>query len=321
MPTKPSTPKRQREEKFRPLQGLASFADWLGEYDLEHYFDLASWAEPNIFETTEIFSAVAAECHAIAYKIYPRYMWRYIEQERRTNEFAPRIEDDFLARHPQLRGRVRIVYKRCGGIFDPRGRFTPIFKGAKRRGRTLHSVLKQTLYKDGIEVARKSTTNLNAIALDHFEIKKQRAKIPDWVGRVLIRLRIIRYSNWQGLKNAHKQNPRLWNGRVIDTEGVPTLCVVHSARKADVTHNKSVRRALRKINPDVVEFADVDRLGREYWEAARNSFEAMGMRVEFKDEGWRPDMHLRPATTKIDRQNQALKDDVCVVQIQNNNEK
>ena len=163
MPTKPSTPKRQREEKFRPLQGLTSFADCLGEYDLDHYFDLASWVEPNIFETMEIFSAVAAECHAIAYKIYSRYMWRYLNQKERK-EFAPRIEAEFLTRYPQLRGRVRIVYKRCGGIFDPRGRFIPIFKGAESRGRILDSVLKQTLYKDGIEVARKSTTNLNAIA-------------------------------------------------------------------------------------------------------------------------------------------------------------
>jgi hypothetical protein len=77
---------------------------------------------------------------------------------------------------------------------------------------------------------------LDAIALDHFDIKTQRAKIPDCVSC------------------ARKQNPRLWNGRVIDIDVVPTLRVVHSARKGDITHNKSVR----KINPDVVEFADGD---------------------------------------------------------------
>jgi hypothetical protein len=59
----------------------------------------------------------------------------------------------------------------------------------------------------------------------------------------------------------------------------------------------------------------VDRLGREYWEAAYNSFEAMGIRVEFKDPDWVPDLHLRPATTKIDQQTEALKEDVCVIHV------
>jgi hypothetical protein len=126
-------------------------------------------------------------------------------------------------------------------------------------------------------------------------------------------MRIIRYSNWQGLKNARKRNPRIWNGRVIDVKGMRTLFVVHSARKGDITHNKSVRRALRRVIPDVVHFADVDRLGREYWESAYRSFEALGIRVEFNDPDWVPDMHLRPSTTKIDKQTAALTDEVCLV--------
>jgi hypothetical protein len=90
--------------------------------------------------------------------------------------------------------------------------------------------------------------------------------------------------------------------------------MLFKAPASGITHTKSVRRALLKINPDFVQLADVDRLGREYWKAALNSFKAMGIRVTLKDPDWVPDMHLRPATTKIDRQTAAL-NNACVVHI------
>jgi type I site-specific restriction-modification system R (restriction) subunit len=255
---------------------------------------------------------IAAECQDIAIKTFPRWGWRYFNQEERR-DLEKEIEEELIARFPDLRGYVNVVYKRCGGIFDPRGRFIPIFKGATSRSRSLDYLLKQTLYKDGIEVARKSTTTLDAIAFDHSEIKQQKEASAVSDNRVLTRLRIIRYSNWQGLQNARERNPRIWNGRIIDRNGMPTLFVVHSARKGDITHNKSVRRALRKLLPDVVHFANVDRLGREYYESAERSFKALGIRVEYIEQDSEPDLHLRPARTKIDQQTKALTDDVCLV--------
>jgi hypothetical protein len=311
--------KKRKSDGF-PRQGLTrTFDNFLGKYDLKYYFDQARLAEPKIFETVEIFSATAAECEAIAHKTFARWQWRFINEKERR-EFAWRIEEGLLKKFRDLRGYVSVVYKRCGGIFDTGGRYIPIFKGATSRGRSLDYVLKQTLYNDGIEVARKSATTLNEIVLDHAQIKKQRAIPPQptlhealFNERILTQLRIVRYSNWQGLKNARKSNPQIWNGRVIARKGMPTLFVVHSARKGDITHNKSVRKALKEMNPDVVVFADVDRLGREYWESAYQSFENLGFRVEFNDPDWAPDMHLRPATTKIDQQTAALTDEVCLL--------
>jgi len=308
-------PKRKRD---RPLKRLASFADSLGKYDLDYYFDRASVAEPKLLETYEIFFAIVAECEAIAYTILAPDDWCHVNQKQRTNRFAPIIENKFLARYPQLWGRVRIIYKRSGGWNDLNGRYVPVFKGAKACFRSLDAVLKQSFRKDGIKVARKSTTTLNEIAKEHFKIKKGReAAIAARNGmriHVAKRLRIIRFSSWEGFKKARKYKLRMITGRVIEANGIPTLYVVQSARSRDMTHNKSVRTALLEVTPDVVELADVDRLGREYWEAAYNSFEAMGIRVTLKDPDWVPDMHLRPATTKIDRQTAAL-NNACMVHI------
>lgn len=314
MVTSASPPKRKRK-RFRLLQRLASFAEWRGQYDLAYYFGRGSRAEPRLLGTIEIFSTVAAECEAIAYTIRPP---RQVNQEQRINRFAPIIEMRFLEKYPQLEGRVEIVYKRSGGWNDPNGRYVPIFKDATTHGRMLESVLRQALRKDEIKVPRKSTTTLNEIAQEHAKIKKARdhanAARNDEHPLALERLCIIRFSSWDGLKKARKFKPQIVTGRVIDVGGVPTLYVVQSARERDITHNKSVRTALLTVNPAVVQLADVDRLGREYWEAAYNSFEAMGIGVKFKDPNWLPDMHLRRSTTKIDQQTKAL-DGVCVVHI------
>jgi hypothetical protein len=122
-------------------------------------------------------------------------------------------------------------------------------KGAMARMRSLGSVLKQPLYKDGIKVARKSTTTLNNVAQDHFKIKKARDEAiaarnaPDCP--VLNSLRVIRFSSWEGVKKARKRKRDIITGRVIDENGVPTLHVVQSALERDITHNKSVRRAIQ----------------------------------------------------------------------------
>jgi hypothetical protein len=214
----PSTrPKRERD---RLRKGLARFVNWLGKYDLDYYFDIAL-IEPNVLETFDIISAVTAECEVIAHRLYPRAMWCFVDQEGRK-EYAPHIEEEFLNKYPQLRGRVNIVYRRCGGPREPRGRFVPIFKGAERRGRSLEGVLKHCLHEDNIEVARKSTTTLNVIAEEQLEIKHQKAAEnarnaeDDSHIHVLKHLRIIRYSNWQGFKNAKENNPSLMNGRIVD---------------------------------------------------------------------------------------------------------
>ena len=308
-------PKRKRD---RPLKRLASLADRCKIDNLEYYFGRASRAEPKILETEEIFYAVAAECEVIAYTILSPDDWCLVNQKQRINRYEPIIEKKFIEKYPQIHGRVRIIYKRSGGWNDPNGRYVPIFKGAKARYLSLDSVLKQSFRKDGIAVNRKSTTTLNGIAQEHFDIKKAReaaiAARNDMDSRAPERLHIIRFSSWEGFKKARKYKLHMITGRVMEVNGIPTLYVVQSARGRDITHNKSVRTALLEVNPDVVELADVDRLGREYWEAAYNSFGAMRIRVEFKDPDWVPDMHLRPATTKIDRQTEAL-NDVCVVHI------
>lgn len=127
-------------------------------------------------------------------------------------------------------------------------------------------------------------------------------------------LHIIRFSSWAGVENARAFKPNIVTGRVDEIDGIPTLYVVQSARERDITHNKRVRAALLMLNPDVVQLADVDRLGREYWKAAYNSFRAMGIEVELKDPEWVPDMHLRRGTTKIDELTKAF-DGVCVVHV------
>lgn len=315
--SKPASKKRNRDDF--PLQGLTrTFDEYRGKQDLDHYFNLA-WLEPRIFETSEIFSATAAECQAIAFKLFDRWMWRCFNQKERT-EMQQRIEEELIKKFPELSGRVSVAYKRCGGFLEPRGRYIPIFKGATSRGRSLDYILKKTLHNDRIEVARKSTTTLNQVAIDHSEIKKKREIPPQPTlheilshERNLVRLRIVRYSNSQGFKKARKRNPKIQLGRVVTVKGIPTLFVIQSARKRDISHNKSVRRALKETNPDVVEFTNVDRLGREYWESAFRSFEALGIRVEFNDPHRVPDMHLRPANTKIDKQTAALTDEVCLV--------
>jgi hypothetical protein len=317
MLSKTSSQTRKRI-RFRPLQKLASLSDRRKIDDLAYYLGPASRAEPKILETTEIFFAVAAECEAIAHELLPPDDWCLVSQEQRTNKFAPIIQKKLLERYPQLEGRVRIVYKRSGGWFDPNGRYVPIFEGASSHSRLLSGVLKQTFRKDGIDIPRRSTTCLNDVARDHAIIKKARKQVIaariDAHSPVLKRLRIIRFSSWAGVENARQFKPYIVTGHVINLARIPTLYVVQSARQRDITHNKRVRAALLMLNPDVVQLADVDRLGREYWKAAYNSFRAMGIRVEFKDPEWVPDMHLRRGKTKIDHQTEAL-DGVCVVHV------